>query len=161
MKLLIRYIPTLLCLCLLGGISQAGFSQEVRLSVNTFEVGQWQDESFVSLPASAELQAWGASKAQPFFPKDLSGSLAWEGGELVQAADQRWTYHTLWKLGTHRLRLRFSLWEKNGSLLLPEVGSYQACLCEDCETLDFVPEGRACSCDGPTAASYLMGESLH
>ena len=161
MTLFIRYIPVLLCLCLLGGISQAGFSQEVRVPVNTFEVGQWQDESFVPMSASAELQAWSASKAQPFFPKELSGSPVWEGGKLIQTAGLGWTYLTFWKLDSHRLVVRFSLWEKNGSLLLPEVGAYQACICEGCDALDFAPEGRACFCDGPTPAAYLMGETLH
>lgn len=156
-----KYILLVSLICM-GLTLQA--QEAVRQTVKTFSVGNWDAaaEAYAEIPVDTETQNWISLQAKVFFPDATNSSeLSWEGSTIQMAADRSWNLICWWQQGDTRISLRFELWQKDNTLLLPEVGAYQACRCEGCTAVDFGSEPMRCICDDGPDCNYLMGETLH
>ena len=72
-----------------------------------------------------------------------------------------WNYLSTWTQGEEQITARFQLHVYESDLLLPKLGSFQACICTTCaEAPAFAGNAPGCACDTGSDCRYVMGEWL-
>ena len=72
-----------------------------------------------------------------------------------------WNYLSTWTQGEEQITARFQLHVHESDLLLPKLGSFQACICTTCtEAPAFAYDAPGCACESGADCRYVMGEWL-